>query len=92
MKCETCFEWMSSYIDKELKEKELLAFEDHLENCTSCQEELRILREIVEDINDLEEIQLPDGFHQHLMSKIQLGEKPEQEKIIQIPRRHKKWY
>lgn len=92
MECETYFAWMSLYIDNELQGKGLLAFEDHLNNCTSCQEELRILREIVKDMSALEQIELPDGFHEHLMEKIQLENKAKQEKIIQIPRNDKKWY
>lgn len=92
MKCETCYVWMSSYIDNELKGEELIAFEDHLNHCTSCQEELGILGEIVKDISALEERELPDGFHQNLMERIQLEGKISQNNIIQVPKSRKKWY
>ena len=81
MKCEKYLDMMSLYIDNRLEAQELEDFEEHIINCSSCQEELNILKEIVNDINELEELELPERFHQELMSKIQT--KPSQRwKII----------
>lgn len=72
MKCEKFLVEISSYIDNKLKGKELEEFENHLNNCTSCQEELNIVSQIVREINELEEIELPMGFHKQLMERIYL--------------------
>lgn len=92
MKCEKILQWMSSYIDNELEGEALASFKDHLGDCTSCQMELEILEEIIKDINGLDKIDLPDGFHQDLMKKIKLEEQIKQDKVIQIPQKDKNWY
>ena len=92
MKCENYLEWISLYIDHELKGKDLKAFEDHLNHCTSCQEEVAFLREIVKDIGALEKIELPNGFHEKLMEKIKLEDKIKQQETHQVFSKNKKWY
>lgn len=90
MTCDKYSEWISLYIDEELEIKDLVEFERHLENCKSCQEEVHILRHIVNDIKTLEMIELPEGFHQDLMTKIE--KEKQNNKIISLPLKQKKWY
>ena len=92
MKCERILEWMSSYIDNELESEALASFKEHLNDCTSCQMELEILEEIIKDINELDKIDLPHRFHQDLMEKIKLEDPIQQDKVIRIPKKDKKWY
>ena len=91
MKCEKILQWMSSYIDNELEGEALASFKDHLSDCTSCRIELEILEEIIKDINELDKIDLPHGFHQDLMEKIKLANQIQQDKVIQISKKDKKW-
>lgn len=97
MKCEKYSDWISLYIDGELKDKERVAFEDHISSCASCQEEINVIQEIIKNIKDLEAMELPKQFHQELMEKIQLedkiqGQETDDYEIIKIPRNNKKWY
>jgi len=92
MKCENYTEWISLYIDHQLQEKDLKAFQAHLKQCTSCQEEVEILREIVKDIGTLERIALPSGFHEQLMEKIKKENQSQQEDTVLVFKKNKKWY
>jgi len=62
---------MSSYIDKDINEIDRIELEKHLESCSDCMEEYNLLLATVTYCNQLEEIELPETFHQDLMGKIQ---------------------
>lgn len=71
--CEDMVMFMSLYIDKELSSKELEYFENHLRQCEACRKELESLQEIisqVKSLKDSEDIELPEGFHEEVMAKI----------------------
>lgn len=70
MDCEVVRNLMSSYIDKDINEIDRIEFEEHLKNCTVCMEEYNLLLSTVTYCNQLEEIELPETFHQELMGKI----------------------
>jgi len=70
MDCEVVRNLMSSYIDKDINEIDRIEFEEHLKNCTVCMEEYNLLLSTVTYCNQLEEIELPETFHQELMEKI----------------------
>ncbi|NLM44450.1 MAG: DUF4349 domain-containing protein [Clostridiales bacterium] len=71
MDCETVKNLMSSYIDKDINEIDRIEFEKHLKNCADCMEEYNLLLSTVTYCNQLEEMELPETFHQELMGKIQ---------------------
>lgn len=70
MDCEVVRNLMSSYIDKDINEIDRIEFEEHLKNCADCMEEYNLLLSTVTYCNQLEEIELPETFHQELMGKI----------------------
>lgn len=81
MKCEKYLDMMSLYIDNHLEDEDLEDFKEHINTCSSCLEEFIILKEVINNINGLEQLELPEQFHQELMSKIQT--KPSQKwKIV----------
>ncbi len=47
------------YVDGELSGKELAQFESHLAQCPACQEELEQVRELLRQLNDLPELEVP---------------------------------
>lgn len=71
MNCAEIQELLSVYIDEACTHTEALDVEDHLNTCPECMKEYVWLKKIVEDLNDLEEIDVPEGFHEELMQKIQ---------------------
>lgn len=71
MDCELVRSLMSSYIDKDINEIDRVEFEKHLESCSDCMKEYNLLLSAVAYCNELEEIELPETFHQDLMGKIQ---------------------
>ncbi len=92
MNCEKYSEWISLYIDGELEEKNRAVFENHLKSCESCSEEVRFLREIMNDLKELEMIDLPEEFHKDLMAKIQVTSMKVEGRVIPLPINKRKWY
>lgn len=70
MDCLTIQNKLSQYIDNNCTEEEIIVIEEHLKTCSDCNEEYRLLKSIVEDINDIEEKELPENYHNSLMKKI----------------------
>ncbi len=71
MNCAEIQELLSVYIDEACTHSEALDVEDHLNTCPECMKEYVWLKKIVEELNDLDEIDVPEGFHEELMQKIQ---------------------
>lgn len=70
MDCLTIQNKLSQYIDNNCTEEEIIVIEEHLKTCSDCNEEYRLLKSIVEDINDIEGKELPENYHNSLMKKI----------------------
>ncbi len=87
MNCEKYSQWVSLYIDEELKEQDRIAFENHISNCNSCREEVDILQDITNNIKALKMIDPPEGFHQELMDKIKL-----EQQVIPLRTKKHKWF
>ncbi|ONI45805.1 hypothetical protein AN641_03180 [Candidatus Epulonipiscioides gigas] len=68
MQCD--FEQLSLYIDDELDLSQRLKVKEHIQVCENCQSDLQALLEIKEQLSNLEEITLPENFHNELMNKI----------------------
>lgn len=71
MDCEVVRSLMSAYIDKDINEIDKVEVEKHLESCVDCMEEYHLLLSTVKYCNELEEIELPETFHQDLVHKLQ---------------------
>lgn len=65
--CNKIKEIMSLYIDNELDNNEKIEFENHIQNCDSCKKEFEELKNIIIDINNLPQEELPENFHNDLM-------------------------
>lgn len=74
-KCDEILELLSLYIDKELDDERVKMVQEHVEACSSCKSELEQLYEVVKLCNDVDEVELPEGFkdvlHQRLNSEKQ---------------------
>lgn len=83
MDCEIVRSLMSSYIDKDINEIDKVELEKHLESCPDCMEEYRLLLSTIQYCNELEEIELPETFHQDLMHKLhELGSNKAKKKFF----------
>ena len=83
--CEQVREQISLYIDHELTDDELQTFEQHLSTCEQCRQEVDLLKSIVRECNEIEEVELPDDFKQQLHQKlVQTGQDTRQTK--------RRWY
>lgn len=83
MNCEKYTKLISLYIDGELNGQDLAELKNHLSTCESCQEEMKILQEIIRDLKGLEPVSPPEGFRQELMGRI---------KVIPLVPKKNKWY
>lgn len=61
---------MSDYYDDILDEDLKLEFENHLKTCDSCKLDYENFKNILEGLNDIDMIELPDDFHLELMDKL----------------------
>lgn len=71
MNCKNFDDFGSLYIDHALSEEERVDFEAHLEGCEECRMKLKNLQLIVESINEIEEVDLPDNFSASLRQKLE---------------------
>lgn len=68
--CEETTELMSLYIDNELTVELLKDFEEHINNCDKCKNDLANLKEVILLVNNLEEVELPQNYHEELILKL----------------------
>ncbi|MDF2533314.1 MAG: hypothetical protein K0Q65_2895 [Clostridia bacterium] len=70
MKCENIRELMSIYIDNEINEVDKAKFEKHIAQCPQCKEEYEILKDLVLECSEIDEVELPQGFREELHNKL----------------------
>lgn len=70
MKCEDCRELLWAYLEQELNEEETARMQQHLGECADCRAEAEAQKEIMEFLRSLPEEELPEGYHQELMQKL----------------------
>lgn len=70
MNCKENQELLSAYIDLECTDQENKLVELHLNECSLCREEYDVLKGLIRMTNELEELDVPEGFHSDLMRKI----------------------
>jgi len=68
--CEEVRELLSLYIDGNLDPSTREALEKHIESCAECEAELAGLRQTVEILRSLEEVEVPETFRSSLMEKV----------------------
>lgn len=74
MNCKDFHLYESDYIDNMLSNEEKIAFEHHMAECEDCRISFNNLKIVIESVNEIEEIELPENF------SIEFREKLEQEK------------
>ncbi|MFT7616980.1 MAG: hypothetical protein ACI97A_000610 [Planctomycetota bacterium] len=71
MNCRECHDKLSLYLDGQLTDEERLRVEEALERCPECVEELNVLRELLDELGNEEEISVPTALLQDLKDAFQ---------------------
>ncbi len=71
MRCEDIDQLASAYIEGELSVEEEKALLEHIATCSSCQETVEMFRQIKTHMHCIDEITLPEGFHESVMNRIE---------------------
>jgi anti-sigma factor RsiW len=87
MKCENIRELMSIYIDNEINEVDKAKFEKHIAQCPQCKEEYEILKDLVLECSEIDEVELPQGFREELHNKLVEAKANKPGKLTQFMRR-----
>jgi anti-sigma factor RsiW len=87
MKCENIKELMSMYIDNEINEVDKAKFEKHIAQCPQCKEEYEILKAIVLECSEIDEVELPQDFIEELHNKLIAAKANKPSKFTQFIRR-----
>ncbi|QIB69465.1 hypothetical protein Ami103574_09040 [Aminipila butyrica] len=73
MTCLEVEELLSAYVDHQLDPEQMAQMARHIEGCTSCQQSVKILQEMLEQLTSLGDVPLPRAFdetlHQALMAE-----------------------
>lgn len=69
--CNEIKELLSFYLDNELHENDRKQVVKHLENCSNCKAELERIKDIIEALNEIEDIELPQDFSVNLHQKLE---------------------
>lgn len=75
MKCIEYSELISAYVDEMLSPQEEEKLMMHLKTCQACQKELEVLKQMQMMCQHLEEVPLPDKFHEELMRRLKVENK-----------------
>ncbi len=70
MNCIEVQNLLSAYIDNECTKQEESLIKEHLDGCTACLEEYKLIESIINMTHHVDEVELPEGFHSDLMNKI----------------------
>lgn len=71
MKHEAIQDLLSSYLDGELGPDERAAVEAHIGRCSSCREELDLLRLTLDALRDMPQLEAPSGFAEAVMGQVE---------------------
>lgn len=70
MNCKDFHLYESAYIDNMLSNEEKIAFEHHMAACESCKTSFNNLKAMIESVNEIEEIELPENFSMEFREKL----------------------
>jgi hypothetical protein len=71
MSCNQCKGLLWQYLAGELTKEDADFVAEHLKICTSCQEEAVQLQKIMDSLKNLPDEELPQGYHEELMEKLE---------------------
>ncbi|MCZ6625631.1 MAG: zf-HC2 domain-containing protein [Deltaproteobacteria bacterium] len=75
MNCQEIRELSSDYLDRQLGPHQVLLFEEHLEVCSNCRQEVETLRTTISLIGSLDEVKTSPDFLSQVHRKIEAGGK-----------------
>jgi hypothetical protein len=70
LNCKQVREWMNLWIDGVLEKQEQEIFNKHIMECKECRKELDEYTRMISLVQNMEEEELPDGFHERLHQKL----------------------
>lgn len=70
-KCENIKLKFADYFDDLIEKEDKEEIENHINQCESCKKEFQELSFLLDSLSNLEEIELPEGYHIDLMKKIE---------------------
>ncbi len=70
MDCKQVINLISMYVDCELDESQKAKFEEHVNQCPSCKEELNDILKVLEILHSIPEVDLPASFKDELHEKL----------------------
>lgn len=62
--CDKCREMLRGYLDGELSQEDTAFFENHVQQCTECAQELTKMREMLNELHELGDTPVPDAVHE----------------------------
>ncbi len=71
MQCQECLSRLSEYLDQKMDSRIDPGLHEHLEDCSNCQEEFRLLERTVQLIRDLPPLAVPLDLRANIQNKIQ---------------------
>ncbi len=74
--CEHILNLIPLYIDNMLSEEENDILCEHIKTCRECKKEVEFLKSVTSVAGEIPEIEVPKDFHERLMNKIAMEEKP----------------
>lgn len=77
MNCDRAKSLISLYIDNELDEKERSEFQEHINTCEACRNELNAISETVNLLKSIPEVELPSNFREELHEKLIIAKEEE---------------
>lgn len=70
MNCDKTMELLSEYIDGILDAETEKQIEHHISICSTCKQEYQLLKDLIDDCHQIDEVDLPDDFHQKLHNRL----------------------
>ncbi|ABR49265.1 hypothetical protein Amet_3126 [Alkaliphilus metalliredigens QYMF] len=90
MNCKDFHLYASGYIDETLTTEEKSNFELHLENCSQCNVVFENLKIVVESINEIEEIDLPENFTETFRDRLKEEKVPKVSRQLKLRTKNQK--
>ena len=91
MKCSEYQNLISAYADDMLTPEEKQELEKHLKKCPACQAEYEVLVEIQKMCQSIEDVDLPERFHEEMMTKIRVEQPQTKMHVIKTKKWSRKW-
>ncbi|MBO8126094.1 MAG: zf-HC2 domain-containing protein [Firmicutes bacterium] len=76
MNCQKVDNLLSAFIDREVSPEESREIRLHVEECDLCRQTYLELSQVKDALASLGEIELPPGFHSHLLDQLKQAEEP----------------